>query len=146
MQAAWGAVGAGVIRVIAPPSCRCECSCGGDNRVLAILSEQLARCGPEHLSPAACDWTGSTVFFAFLAGAALGALVAAAAPLLLRRPPVPAPAEAPVAAAVGDRSPPPPASGSGSPVRAEPQPAELVLAARKALEAVQRRRGDGERR
>ena len=78
VQAAWGAVGAGVIRVIAPPSCRCECSCGGDNRVLAILSEQLARCGPEHLSPAACDWTGSTVFFAFLAGAALGALVAAA--------------------------------------------------------------------
>ena len=74
----------------------CECHCSGDpgEGVLALLGQQLARCGPEQLgrvcpAPPACDWLPpvAALVCAFFAGLSLGIVGAASALQRLRRPP-----------------------------------------------------------
>ena len=77
-------------------SSRCDCYCGSDpsEAVLALLGQQLARCGPERLSqqcpPCSCalwpSWAACAVFWF------LGALFGGAVVWLLCGQPVPTPA------------------------------------------------------
>ena len=55
--------------------CSCDCSGSTDSAVLGILREQLARCGPQNLTPLAAESGCLLVaFLALLLGAVLGAL------------------------------------------------------------------------
>lgn len=78
-------------------SCECICSGLADDRLLAILEQQLARCVPERLAPSpapavASVWAIIGVFIAVLVfGASLGAVLALRFRRVLPSPTPPAP-------------------------------------------------------
>ena len=93
MQAAWAAVGGLTGSLLNGRSCHCLCEARHDEALLAILRDQLARCGPERLklapaavclaaAPCRC-WVSSIGFL--LVGLAIGVVVGALACLAWAR-------------------------------------------------------------